>query len=128
MFATLWGVSICIALHLGQCSTASCKLVFNAILAMSMQVCTFAHEFIDLNQVAISCNGVPSLQDIYQICVLCAAPVLADAQFVYTVSLHITSAIQPTAPLYSSLHATLALHKSAAGCMVYGLTSNKQNY
>ena len=100
----------------------------NANLAISMQVCTFAHEFIYFNQAAISCNGGPCLQDMYPACVLCAAPASADAQFACAASLLITSAIQPTAPLYNSLHATLALHNSTTGSMVCGLTPDKQNY
>ena len=109
MFAILFGVSICIALHLGQCSTATCKFAFNAILAISMQVCKFNHEFIYFNQAKISCNGGPCLQDMYPACALCTAPASADAIFACAVSLHIASTIQPTAPLYSSLNATLAL-------------------
>ena len=128
LFATLWGVSIPIALHLGQCSTASCKFAFNAILAISMQVWTFAYKFIYFNQAAITCNGRPCLQDMYPACVLCTAPASADTQFACTASLLLTSTIQPTAPLYNSLHATLALHNSITGSMVCGLTPDKQDY
>ena len=128
MFAILFGVSICIALHLGQYSTASCIFAFNAILAISMQVCIFALEFIYFNHAVISCNSGLCLQDMYPACVLCVAPALADAQFVCTASLHITSAIQPTPPLYSSFHATLALNNSTIGCMVCGPPPEEQNY
>ena len=128
MFATQWGVSICIALHLGQCSTESYKFAFNAILAISMQVCTFALEFIYFNQAAISWNGGPCLQDMYPGCVLCAAPASADAQLTCAASLLVTSAIQPTAPRYNYSYATLALHNSITGSIVCGLTRYKQNY
>ena len=128
MFAILLGVSICIALYLGQFNTASCKFAFIAILAISMQVCSFAHEFFFLNQAVISCSGGPCLQDMYPACVLCATPASADAQFACTVLLLITSAIQPTTPLYNSLHTTLALHNSTTGSMVCDLIPDKQNY
>ena len=118
-------VSICIALHLGQCSTVRCKFASNANLAVSMQVCTFAQLLIFFYQAAISCISGPCLQDMYPACVLCTAPALADAQFACTASLLVTSAIQPTAPLYNFLHATLVLHSSIIGSMVCGLTPDK---
>ena len=59
IFEILLGVSICIALHLGQCRTTRYKVASNGNLAISMQLCIFSLEFIYFHQAAISCNGGP---------------------------------------------------------------------
>ena len=78
----LLGISICITLHMGQCRTSRLTFASNVDFAIAMQVCIFAHELIYFNQVAIFCNSGPCLQDIYPVCVFCAAPASSDAQFV----------------------------------------------
>ena len=128
MFEILLGVSICITLHLGQCTMVRFKFVCNADFAVSMQLCIFAYELICFNQVAISCNGRPCLKDIYPVCVFCIAPVPADAQFGCAVVLYVNDAIQPTLPYYNYLNDTLALHNSTIVSIVCGLTPDKLNY
>ena len=128
MFAPLLGVSICITLHLRQCSTARFKFASEVDFAVNMQVCISTHELIYFSQVAISCNGGPCLQNIYPVCVFATAPVSADAQFSCIALLHVTSTIQPTAPHCNFLHTTLALHNLTIGFIVCGLKPDKQNY
>ena len=93
MFATLLGVSMCITLHLGQCSMVRFKFVSNADFSIAMQVCTLAHEFICFNPAAISYNSGPCLQDTYLVYTFYAAPASADSQFSCAAFLHFTSAI-----------------------------------
>ena len=103
------------------------KFSYNANFAVAMQLYIFSHELICFNHAEISHNSVPCLQVTYLVCVFCAAPASADAQFACAASLHITSAIQPTVPRYNSLHATLALHNSTTGSILCGLRPDKQN-
>ena len=120
MFAILLGVSICITLHFGQCSTERFKFVSYAEFAVTMQVCTFSHKIIYFNRTAISCNSGPYLHNMLPVCVFSAAPISEDTQLACAALLHITSAIQPTIPHYNSLHTALVLHNSTTGSIVYG--------
>ena len=121
----------CINMHcfaLGTMQHSKFKFASNANLAISMQVCTFAHELIYFNQAEISCNGGPCLQDMYSVCVLCAAPALADAQFVCCIT-----ACHQCNPTYSTLLQIFARHFGAVqlNYRLHVMCSNikdKQNY
>ena len=65
----------------------------NTDFAVAIQVYTSTFELIYFNQAEISYNVGLHLKDTYPVCVFCAEPASADAQFACAALLHITSAI-----------------------------------